>query len=136
MSDKPWLKSYDEGVPHSLEPYPDKTLVDMVKETAKERPDHTAFIFKGNKISYLEFDQLSNDFAQGLISLGVKKGDRVAILLPNCPQTMIAQFGAWKAGAIAAMMNPLYTVDELEELIKECGAKIVVVLTPFYKNLK
>ena len=136
MSDKPWLKSYDEGVPHSLEPYPDKTLVDMVKETAKERPDHTAFIFKGNKISYLEFDQLSNDFAQGLISLGVKKGDRVAILLPNCPQTMIAQFGAWKAGAIAAMMNPLYTVDELEELIKECGAEIVVVLTPFYKNLK
>lgn len=136
MSDKPWLKNYDEGVPHSLEPYPNKILLDVVNETAKERPNHTAFIFKGNKISYGEFEQLSNDFSHALISLGVKKGDRVAILLPNCPQTMIAQFGVWKAGAIAAMMNPLYTDNELEQLLKECGAKIAIVLTPFYQKLK
>lgn len=136
MSGKPWLNSYDDGVPHSLEPYPDKTLLDVVQETTRQRPGHTAFIFKGRKISYGEFEQLSCDFSQALVSLGVKKGDRVAVLLPNCPQTMITQFGAWKAGAVAAMMNPLYTEDELEQLIKECGAEVAVVLTPFYQKLK
>ena len=133
---KPWLKYYDRSVPHSLRPYPQKTLVDIVTETAQQRPDHTALIFKGAKLTYHEFERLTNAFAAALVSLGVHKGDRVAIVVPNSPQGLIAQFGAWKAGAIAVPLNPVYTERELESALNECGAETVVVLTPFYHKLK
>ena len=136
MGDKPWLKSYDAGVPHSLFPYPEKTLVDVLRETARERPEHPALLFKGSSLAYTELDRLSDVFAASLAALGVQKGDRVATLLPNCPQAIIAQLGAWKLGAIASPINPLYTEHELEHAFTENGAEIVVVLTPFYEKVK
>lgn len=136
MEQYPWLKNYDEGVPYSLEPYPEQTLLDFVSDTVRQRPNHTALIFKGRRISYSGLEKLSDAFANGLVALGVKKGDRVALLLPNSPQSIITQLGIWKAGGIAAPINPLYTEPELERLLNECGAETVVVLTRFYKKVK
>ena len=136
MEQYPWLKRYDEGVPYSLQPYPEQTLLDVVRDTVRQRPNHTAVIFKGARLSYAELERLSDGFANGLLAVGVRKGDRVALLLPNCPQSIITQLGIWKAGGIATPMNPLYTEHELTRLLKECGAETVVALTPFYKKVK
>ena len=136
MDAKPWLAHYDSGVPQSLQPYPNKTLVDIVAETARQRPAHTALIFKGVQLSYGELDRQTDAFAAALATLGVKKGDRVALVMPNCPQGIIAQLGAWKVGAIAAPLNPIYTERELELALNECGAETTVVLTPFYRKIK
>ena len=136
MEEYPWLKHYDEGVPHSLQPYPERTLLDVVSDTARQRPGHPALIFKGKHLSYAELERLSDAFANALVAQGVKKGDRVALLLPNSPQSIITQLGVWKAGGIAAPMNPLYTEHELERLLTECGAETAVVLTLFYKKVK
>jgi len=134
--EKQWLKQYDEGVPHSLKPYPEQTLLDIVHEAAAQRPDHPALLFKGASLSYGELDRLSDAFAAALVAQGVKKGERVALLMPNCPQFVIGQLGAWKAGAIAVPLNPLYTEHELPELLTLCGAETAVVLTPFYRKIK
>lgn len=136
MDSKPWLKSYDEGVPHTLEPYPDKTIVDILDDIVRERPDHPALLFSGTQISYLQLARLSDAFAAALVALGVKKGDRLALLLPNCPQFLIAQLGGFKAGAIVAPINPLYTERELEHALLECGAETVIVLSSFYEKVK
>jgi long-chain acyl-CoA synthetase len=131
-----WYKSYDPGIPHSLEPYPDVTLLDVVEKSAGERPAHPFLFFKGRQMSYAEIVKLSGQFAAALAANGVKKGDRVAILLPTCPQAIIASFGAWNAGAVPVPLNPMYTESELMHCLKECGAEVAVVLTPFYANLK
>jgi long-chain acyl-CoA synthetase len=133
---KPWFKSYDEGVPHTLHPYPEQTLLDVVSDTTRQRPDHTALLFKGARVSYSELERLSDAFAAALVAIGVQKGDRVAFLLPVCPQSIICQLGVWKAGAVSAPLNPLYTEHELEHVLTECGAQTAVVLTPFYNKLK
>jgi long-chain acyl-CoA synthetase len=132
----PWFKMYDEGVSYTLEPYPEQTLLDIVSETVRRRPNHPAMIFKGRCLSYFELESLSHAFANALVELGVKKGDRVALLLPNSPQSIITQLGVWKAGGIAAPINPLYTEHELEHLLNECRPETVVVLTRFYKKVK
>ena len=132
----PWLEHYDPGVPHSLKPYPRKTLLDIVAETARERPEHPAFLFKGGQVSYARLQRESDAFAAALAEMGVQKGDRVALLIPNSPQFFIAEFGAWKAGAIVSPLNPLYTERELKHALNETGAKIAVALTPFYAKVK
>ena len=136
MDERPWLKSYDLGVPHTLHPYPQCTLPDIVRDTVRKRPDHTALIFKGARMSIATLDRLSDAFGAALVAQGVQKGDRVALLLPNSPQAIIGQLGAWKAGAIVVPTNPLYTGRELEQALNECGAETVIVLTPFYDKVK
>ena len=136
VADYPWYKSYDTGVPHSLEPYPQVTFLDVIEEAAKKRPQHPFLLFKGTEISYADIVKLYGIFGAALAANGVKKGDRIAILLPNCPQGFIASFGAWKAGAIPVPLNPMYTEHELEHSVKECGAEVAIVLTPFYGMVK
>lgn len=136
MDNKPWLKNYDKGVPATLQPYVQQTIVDLMRETVSQRPDHMALYFKGTKMSYGQLDQLSDQFANALIAMGVKKGDRVALVMPNIPQFVVAEFGAWKAGAVAACINPLYTEYELEHALNECGAETAVVMTLFYDKVK
>jgi len=136
MIETPWLAHYDAGVAHSLHPYPQKTLLDFLQEAARERPAHPALLFKGRVVTVGELDRLSDAFAAALVSLGVKRGDRVALMLPNCPQFLVAEMGAWKAGAMVAPLNPIYTEEELEGPLKTIGAEIVVALTPFYERLK
>jgi long-chain acyl-CoA synthetase len=107
-----------------------------LSDTVRQRPNHTALIFKGRRLSYSELEKLSDAFANALATLGVKKGDRVVLILPNSPQSIITQIGVWKSGGIAVPINPLYTEHELERLLTECGAETVVVLTRFYKKIK
>ncbi len=136
MNDKPWKEYYDAGVPKTLQPYPNKTLLDIVSETAGQRPDHPALLFKGRQLSYKQLEKLSDAFASSLVQLGVKKGDRIALLLANCPQFIITQIGVWKAGCIAVPINPLYSERELEHALNECGAEIAVVMTSSYEKVK
>lgn len=136
MEDKPWFKHYDPAMPRTLHPYPACTLLDVVKETVRERPNHTAWIFKGARVTYAEMERLSDAFGAALVAQGVQKGDRVALLIPNSPQAIIGQLGAWKAGAIVAPINPLYTERELEYSLNEIGAETIVVLTSFYAKVK
>jgi len=132
----PWLSHYDEGVPPSLAPYPGRTLVDYLADAARNHPDKPAILFKGATITYAELDRLSDACAAAFGSLGVKRGDRVALLLPNCPQFLIAEFGAWKIGAIVSPLNPIYTERELEGPLREHGAETIVTLTRFYERVK
>lgn len=131
-----WTAHYDTGVPASLAPYPAKTLVDYAKESAARHPDGPAIFFKGTRISHADLDRLSDRFASALAGAGVRRGDRVALMLPNCPQFVIAELGAWKAGATVLPLNPLYTGSELIEPLRNAGVEIVVTLTPFYRRLK
>jgi long-chain acyl-CoA synthetase len=136
MRVKPWIRHYDKGVPHTLHPYPQQTLVDVLRKSAVEQPGHSAMHFKGASLSYRELDLQSDALAGALIALGIGQGDRVALIMPNSPQMVISEFGIWKAGAIAVPMNPLYTVNELEHALNECGAETAIVLTPFYEKIK
>jgi long-chain acyl-CoA synthetase len=136
MDNKNWLQHYDKGVPHSLQPYPKRTLVDIVAETAKQRPDHVALYFKGHAMSYGLLERLSVAFASGLIHLGVQPGDRVTLVMPNTPQHIFCMLGTWMAGAIAVPTNPLYTERELEFVFQECGSETVVVMTRYYHKVK
>src|SRR5438034_6849098 len=103
-----WLAHYDPGVPATLAPYPPRTLVDYVSERARQRPDHPALLFKGATITYAALERWSDSCAAALAALGIRRGDRVALLLPNCPQFFIAELGAWKLGAVVAPLNPIY----------------------------
>ena len=132
----PWLAHYDPGVPATLAPYPDRTLVDYVADAARTAPDHPALLFKGAKVTYGQLDRLSDACASAFAALGVTRGDRVGLLLPNCPQFFIAQFGAWKLGAIVAPLNPIYTEHELEGPLRDHGIHTVVTLTRFYQRVK
>ena len=134
--DRPWLEHYDDGVPATLAPYPEKTLVDVVKASAAERPRHPAVLFKGARLSYGELDGLSDGFAAWLAARGVVKGDRVALIMPNCPQVIIAQLGVWKAGAVAVPLNPLSSEEELAHALAGTGARAAVVLSRFYHKIK
>jgi long-chain acyl-CoA synthetase len=136
MANHAWLKSYDRGVPPTLEPYPDSTILDVFKRTAKQKPEHTCVIFKGSHISYGEMDNMSNAIASALASMGVSKGDTVALLLPNSPETVISQLAAWKAGGIPVPLNPLYTEEELENGISQCGATVAIVYNSLYPVIK
>jgi long-chain acyl-CoA synthetase len=133
---RPWLSHYDEGVPETLAPYPERTLVDYLADAARERPNHPALLFKGATVTYAQLDRLSDACAAAFSSLGVARGDRVALLLPNCPQFLIAEFGAWKLGAIVSPLNPIYTEHELEPPLKEQGVQTIVTLTRFYPRIK
>jgi long-chain acyl-CoA synthetase len=136
MGEKAWFAHYDAGVPRTLAPYPHKTLLDYVANTARQWPPHPALFFKGRYVTYGELTRLSDAFAAALLEQGVKPGDRLALFLPNCPQFVIAELGAWKAGAIVVPLNPLYSSDELHVLLADCGAETVVALAPFATRVR
>jgi long-chain acyl-CoA synthetase len=136
MEPFPWLRHYDEGVPRTLMPYPKRTLLDYVTDMANEHPDHPALLFKGSSISYAELEKHSDVLAEALVEMGVKKGDRVSLLLPNCPQFIIAELGIWKAGATVFPLNPTYTEHELEGPLFNCGPETIITLTVFYNRMK
>jgi long-chain acyl-CoA synthetase len=133
---QPWLANYDAGVRPSLGPYPDRTLVDYLRDLAVDHGAKPALLFKGSTVSYGQLDAASTAFAAALHDLGVRKGDRVALVLPNCPQFLIAEFGAWKVGAIVVALNPTYSERELEQALDSTRTGTVVTLTPFYGRIK
>ena len=141
QTERPWVGFYDPGVPATLV-YPDVDLGGLLAETARKFPDRPALLFYGTRITYGELDRLVNRFANGLAALGVLRGDRVALMLPNIPQMVIAYYGTLRAGAIAVPTNPLYRSHELEVQLRDSGASVLVavdlfspVIAPVLKNL-
>ena len=131
-SDHPWFAHYDAGVPRTLGEYPERTLADYIHDTAAQRPEHPAFIFKGRPFSYADLERSANALTVALQHLGVKRGDRVAAMLPNCPQFFVAELAAWKLGAIVAPLNPIYTEAELVEPLVSHDIRTVVTLSRLY----
>lgn len=136
MINRPWLSHYDAGVPTTIGEYPARTLLDYIDDGVRERPGNAALLFKGRAVTLGELDRLSTAFANALTGLGVTKGDRVAVMLPNSPQFFICELGAWKVGAILVPLNPIYTEDELVGPLSDTSPKVVVTLTPFYERVK
>ncbi|HEV2017871.1 MAG TPA: AMP-binding protein [Gemmatimonadaceae bacterium] len=136
MTAPTWLQGYDEGVPTTLEPYPERTLLDYLSESSRSWPDRPALLFRGTSISYRQLEEESDSLAVALGAIGVKSGDRVALCLPNCPQFMVAEFAAWKAGAIVCPFNPTYSDREMGEALRTTGAETLVVLNRFYEKVK
>src|SRR5262245_54812559 len=132
---KTWVAHYEPGVPPTLE-YPAVTLHGLLEQTAKCYPERLATIFLGAKLCYRALNDAANRFAHALLNLGLKQGDRVALMLPNCPQFLIAFYGALKAGAVVVAINPLYTPRELEYQLNDAGADILVTLSKFYPTVE
>src|SRR6476659_2156132 len=135
VSGKPWTRHYDPDVPASLV-YTRVLLQAMLDDAAEHHPDSTATIFFNRKRTYKSISDAAWSFANGLRRLGVKKGDRVALVLPNSPQFVIAFYGALRAGAIVVPCNPLYTPPELQHQLADSGATTVVVLSRLYPVVK
>jgi long-chain acyl-CoA synthetase len=133
---KPWLAHYDADVAQSIAPYPNKTLVDYLADLSRAHGDRPAVLFKGSAVSYGMLESQSDAFAAALTALGVRPGDRVAIVLPNCPQFMVAEFGIWKTGGVVVALNPIYSERELEAALVSTGAVLAIILTPFYNRIK
>src|ERR1044071_6144660 len=108
MADKPWLAQYAADLPPSLYPYPEKTLLEYLDTLASEHHSRPALLLKGAEGSCDGLQRQSNAFAAALAALGVRHGDRIALILPNCPQFFVAEIGAWKVGAIVCPINPTY----------------------------
>lgn len=131
LSARPWVKYYEPGVPIQMD-IPDHPLTWLLDQASSRYPQRTALIYYGTKISYAQLSTLANRFALALQRLGVQKGDRVAIALPNIPQYPIAFYGTLKAGAIAVPTNPLYTEREMQHQLADSGARVLVMLDMFY----
>jgi long-chain acyl-CoA synthetase len=141
--EKPWLDNYDPGIPDTMTPPPiplDRYLAD----TARDLPDRTALIFGvrvGSRlldrhISYADLNTAVDRFAAGLQQMGVGKGDRVAIMLPNCPQFVIAAYAVWRIGAVVVCCNPLYMPREIEYLVNDAGATTFIVMSGLYERIR
>ena len=127
VREKPWLAHYDPGVPPEIQ-VPDIPLWRSLKEPARRRPQTLSPEFLGKTLSYQELWGLARRFAQGLKDLGVRPGDRVAIMLPNSPQFVIAFYGTLLAGGVGVNVNPLYTPRELRHQLADAGAETLVIL--------
>jgi len=133
--EKPWLKFYEPHVPEHLD-YPETTMPAVLEETARKYPDHTALIFNNAKITFREYNEAVDRFAAALQGLGVKKGDRVAVHLLNCPQFPIAYYAALRIGGIVVPCNPVYTAREMRHQLKDSGAEVIVTLSMMYPIIK
>jgi len=132
---KPWLKFYEPHIPEHID-YPEITMPAALEETARKYPDHTALIFNNAKIPYREYNEAVDRFAAALQGLGVKKGDRVAVHLLNCPQFPIAYYAVLRIGGIVVPCNPLYTAREIRHQLKDSGAEVIVTLSMMYPIIK
>lgn len=135
LSGKPWLKHYPVEVPSSYD-YPKQNLAEFLIQTAAKYPSGVALDFMGKRTTYGELLQQSYRFAHTLRSLGIRKGDRVAVMLPNCPQTVVAYYGTLLIGGIVVMTNPLYMPRELEHQLTDSGARVIVTLDALVSRVK
>ena len=125
LSDRPWLASYAPGVPHEID-LPTGSLADLIAESVRTYPQNVAIEFFGRETIYAELGDQIERAAEGLRRLGVKKGDPVALVLPNCPQHVVAFYAILRLGAIVVEHNPLYTPRELRHQFEDHGAKVVI----------
>ncbi|MEP7198171.1 MAG: alpha/beta fold hydrolase, partial [Chloroflexota bacterium] len=128
---RPWLRHYEPGVPHTIIA-PTQPLHQFLSSAARRYAHRPATIFYGATLTWRQVDDLANRFANALIALGVQKGMRVMLLLPNTPQMVFCYYGALRAGAVVVPFNPLATASELEQAMVESGARVAVALSKFY----
>src|ERR1700753_4266864 len=131
---RPWLRYYPPGVPAGAD-FPDAPLTSVLDDSARRWPRRPALVFLGRKISYQELAAQVDRFADALRGLGVHHGDRVATVLPNCPQAVITFFATLRRGAVIVQNNPLYTTAELHAQLADSGAKVVVVFDRAYETV-
>jgi long-chain acyl-CoA synthetase len=133
--ERPWLKFYEEGVPHHIE-YPRVPLYQVLDDTARDFPSLDAVIFQGKRIKYGELAGWARDLASALHQIGIKKGQRVAIMLPNCPQYIVAYYSILKLGGVVVNVNPMYVERELEFQLHDAGAQAIVALRDLLLRLE
>ena len=134
MTEKPWFSNYPPEIPHTLN-YEAIPVQEYLTRAYKQYPAKVAIHFMGKDVTYKELYESSLKFANYLQTIGVKKGDRVAIMLPNCPQGVIGYYGALYAGAIVVQTNPLYTEREISYQMKDSGCKSNVSFRILYPRL-
>lgn len=132
--EKIWLKYYDEKAPATIR-YPESTLYRLFRLSVEKNPSGTATLFYGARVAYQELKKQVDRFAAALQSLGIEKGDRVAVILPNLPAYPIVHFACLRQGAVLVPTNPLYVERELENQLKDSGARVAVVLDALYPRL-
>lgn len=133
--EKPWLKFYEAHVQEHID-YPKITLPAALEQTVRKHPDHPSMIFKDKKVSYRELNETVDGFAAALQELGIEKGDRVAVHLPNCPQFPVAYFAVLRIGGIVVPCNPIYTAREMKHQINDSGSEVVITLSAMYPLIK
>jgi long-chain acyl-CoA synthetase len=141
MDEAPWFPFYEKGVPRSIA-YPESTLPEVLDRTAERHPDRVALRFYLDArlpvpaLSYRQLQKQTLRFANALFHLGVRKGDRVALMLPNCPQLVIAMYGVMRLGAIVVNTNPMYVAREMREQFEDSGCETLVLLDQFLPRLR
>lgn len=134
MTEKVWLKNYPEDIPKTIK-LPEIPVCQFLTDSYNASPNKIAIHFLGKDLTFKEVYESANKFANYLRSLGVEKGDRVAIYLPNCPQAVIAYFGTMYVGAIVVQTNPLYTERELQYQMADSGAKVILSMDILYPRV-
>lgn len=144
VEDRPWFRFYEDSVPHQYPAShplfgddgrgPATSLPEQFSRSVKLYPDNTAIIFEGTRISYSQLNQLVERFAAALLGLGIGRGDKVVIQLPNIPQAIIGFYGTLRIGAVAVMANPMYVPRELEHTFVDSEAKAVLTLDVYWVN--
>jgi long-chain acyl-CoA synthetase len=141
MDHRPWFKSYPNGVPRSLAPYAERSLYSLLEDAARRHPNAPAIAFwlpgapMGKTLTYRDVAKQVDQFSRVLVSLGVERGDRVGLLLPNCPQYVIAYYAALRIGAVVVGNNPLYTERELSHQLKDAGIEVLITLDLLYPKV-
>lgn len=135
VTERPWLKSYPSYVSQTLE-YPRWTLGEMLDDSVAKMPGTTAIIFEGKELTYQEFGDQVSRLAAALRDIGIKKGDRVGLMGPNCPQWETAFFALLKLGAIVVQTNPMYVEREIAYQMNDSGATAMIVFEPLYPRVK
>ena len=136
MTDRPWLAAYPQGVPADVDLSKYPSLVALMDEAFTKYADRIAYSFMGKDVTYAQTDSLSSAFAAYLQGLGLVKGDRVAIMMPNVPQYPVTVAAILRAGFVVVNVNPLYTPRELEHQLKDSGAKAIVIIENFATTLE
>ncbi|MGH8453252.1 MAG: AMP-binding protein [Nevskiales bacterium] len=135
--DKIWLKQYPKGVPAEIDPGAFNSIAHVLEQSCARFADKPAYSSLGRTLSYAELDRLTRQFASFLQhTLGLKKGERVAVMMPNLLQYPVAIFGILRAGLVVVNVNPLYTPRELEHQLKDSGAKAIVIVENFIETLE
>jgi long-chain acyl-CoA synthetase len=144
-ADRPWTKTYDPGIPKSLEPYPDVSVHSFLQEATQKSPNLIALISSAHLpllgrvssgLSYRELNNLSDALAAALVDMGLKKGDRVALVMPNIAAFVISYYAVLKAGGVVAATNPTYPPDKMQFQLNDCDAQIVITMSLFYNTIK
>lgn len=135
-ADRPWLAAYPEGLPADIDVNQYPSLVHLMEESFRRFGERTAYSFMGKDVSFAQTDAASQSVAAYLQGLGLVKGDRVAIMMPNVPQYPVVVAGILRAGLVVVNVNPLYTARELEHQLKDSGAKAIVIIENFARTLE